>query len=116
MNNYAISLKFENEVQTINAISLTKNHPTTVIKNYEVDLKQTYLISVKHQELNSFLDLTGITPFQLIFFDSNQNFAGASFSTGKPNHLFTIQTTAKYILKIPFKRRKDLVGLERYEI
>ena len=116
MNTYSITLKFENEIQTLKAIALSKNQSTTVVRNYEIDLEQTYFISVVHTELNSVLDLTGITPFQLIFFDSNQNFAGASISTGEPNHLFTIQTTAKYILMIPFKRRKDLVGLERFEI
>jgi hypothetical protein len=116
MNIYPITLKFENKAQAINAIALSKNQLITVVRNNEIDLEQTYFISVVHTELNSFLDLKGITPFQLIFFDSNQNFAGASFSTGEPNHLFTIQTTAKYILMIPFKRRKELNGLERFEI
>ncbi|MBG6187098.1 hypothetical protein [Flavobacterium sp. CAN_S2] len=116
MNNYSITLKFENEAQTIYAIALSKNHSTTVVRNNEIDLEQTYFISVVHTELNSFLDLTGITPFQLIFFDSNLNFAGASFSTGNPNHLFTIQTTAKFILLIPFREKKKLNGLERFYI
>lgn len=115
MNNYPITLKFEKETQTINAIALSKNNPTTIVKSYEIDLEQTYLISIVHTELNSFLDLTGITPFQLIFFDDNQNFAGASFSTGEQNHLFTIQTTAKHILLIPFKDKVNLIGLERFE-
>ncbi len=116
MNTYSITLKFENKAQGFNAIALSKNQSTTVVRNNEIDLEQTYFISVVHNELNSFMDLTGITPFQLIFFDSNQNFAGASFSTGKQNHLFTIQTTAKHILLIPFKEKLDLVGLERFEI
>ncbi|MDO8315984.1 MAG: hypothetical protein Q7T12_00480 [Flavobacterium sp.] len=115
MNTYSITLKFENEIQTLKAIALSKNHSTTVVRNYEIDLEQTYFISVVHTESNSVLDLTGITPFQLIFFDSNQNFAGASFSTGEPNHLFTIQTTAKYILIIPFKEKKGLNGLKSFE-
>ena len=116
MNNYQITLKFEKKTQTFNAIALSKNQSTTVVRNNEIDLEQTYFISVVHTELNSFLDLKGITPFQLIFFDSNQNFAGASFSTGKPNHLFTIQTTAKHILLIPFKEKLDLVRLKHIEI
>lgn len=116
MNTYSITLKFEKETQTINAIALSKNHSTTVLRRLEIDLEQTYFISVVHTELNSFLDLTGITPYQLIFFDSNQNFAGASFSTGEPNHLFTIQTTATYILLIPFKDKKDLIRLNSFSI
>lgn len=116
MNFNPITLKFEKGNQTINATALSKNNPTTIVKNYGIDLEQTYFISVVHSELNSFLDLTGITPFKLIFFDGNQNFAGASFSTGEPNHLFTIQTTAKYILMIPFKDKVNLIGLERFEI
>jgi hypothetical protein len=116
MNNHVITLKFEKELQTINAIALSKHNPTTIVKSYEIDLEQAYFISVIHGELNSFLDLTGVTSYQLIFFDGNQNFAGASFSTGEPNHLFTIQTTAKYILLIPFRERKDLVGLNGFYI
>ena len=116
MNIYSITLKFENEIQTLKAIALSKNQSTTVVRNYEIDLEQTYFISVVHNELNSSLDLTGITPFQLIFFDSNQNFVGASFSTGEPNHLFTIQTTAKHILLIPLKDKVNLSGLELIEI
>lgn len=116
MNTHVITLKFEKETQTINAIALPKNHSTTVIKDYVIDLKQTYLISVAHNELNSFLDLKGITPYQLVYFDRERNFTGASFSTGEQNHLFTIQTTAKYILLIPFKEKKELVGLEGFYI
>nr|WP_314834567.1 hypothetical protein [uncultured Flavobacterium sp.] len=116
MNTYSITLKFENKIQTLNAIALSKNQSTTVVRNNEIDLDKTYLISVVHTELNSFLDLTGVIPFQLIFFDDNQNFVGASFSTGEPNHLFTIQTTAKHILLIPFKDKVNLIGLERIEI
>jgi hypothetical protein len=115
MNTYSITLKFKNEAQTFNAIAVSKNHSTIVVRNNDIDLDKTYLISVEHTELNLFLDLTGITPFQILFFDNNQNFAGASFSKGKPNHLFTIQTTAKYILMIPFKEKKGLNGLERFE-
>lgn len=116
MNTYSITLKFENEAQTFNAIAVSKNHSTTVVRDNDIDLDKTYLISVVHTELNSFLDLTGVTPFQIIFFDNNQNFAGASFSIGELNHLFTIQTTAKHILLIPFKYKLNLIGLERIKI
>lgn len=116
MKNHSITLEFEKEAQTINAIALSKNNPATIVKSYGIDLEHTYLISVVHRELNSFLDLTGITPYQLIFFDGNQNFSGASFSTGNPNHLFTIQTTAKHILLIAFEDKVNLIGLERIEI
>ncbi len=115
MNTYSITLKFENEAQTFNAIAVSKNHSTIFVRNNDIDLDKTYVISVVHTELNSFLDLNGITPFQLIFFDSNQKFAGATFSTGKQNHLFMIQTTAKHILLIPFKDKVNLIGLERFE-
>ena len=116
MNTYFISLKFENKAQVINAIALSKNHSTTVVRNNDIDLGKTYLISVEHTELNSFLDLTGVTPFQILFFDNNQKFAGASNSIGELNHLFTIQTTAKHILLIPFKYKLNLIGLERIKI
>ncbi len=116
MNNYPITLKFENETQVIKAIALSKNQSTTVVKNNEIDLEQTYFTSFVHNELNSFLDLKSITPFQLIFFERNQNFARASFSRGEQNNLFTIHTTEKHILLIPFKEKLDLVGLKHIEI
>lgn len=72
-----------------------------------------YYIFLKSKSLKEGGDLP---PFKLFFFEGNKIFAGASFSTGEPNHLFTIQTTAKYILMIPFKDKVNLVGLERFEI
>jgi hypothetical protein len=56
-----------------------------------------------------------LPPFNF-FFDGNKIFAGVSFSTGEPNHLFIIQSTVKYIILIPFKDKVNLVGLERFEI
>lgn len=80
MNTHSITLKFQSETQTFNAIALSKNYSTTILRRLEIDLEQTYLISVIHRELNSFLDLTGVSPYQLIFFDDKKNFAGASFT------------------------------------
>lgn len=116
MNTHAITIKFENNYQTLPAKALEIDFSSAIVHNYGIINNQSYFLSVKHQQLNTILDLTGITAYQLIYFDENQNFSGASFSLGSQNHLFSIQTTAKHILMIPFEERINLEKLEEISI
>jgi hypothetical protein len=116
MNNYGVTLKFENHFQTNNVLALELKQPTTIVQNLEIVQDQQYLLSATHQALNSVLDLTGITPYQLVFFDEKQEFTGASFSLGTPEQLFSIQTTARFILLIPFTQALNLQSLLAFEL
>lgn len=116
MNTYAITLKFENNFQTLHATALEIDTATVNVHNYGIINGQNYLLAVKHHQLNTVLDVTRITPYQLIFFDDKQNFIGCSASLGKPEHLFSIQTTAKYILLVPFNVKIECQNLEKLSI
>jgi hypothetical protein len=116
MNNYGVTLKFGNHFQTINVLALELKQPTTIVQNLEIVQGQQYLFSATHRALNSILDLTGITPYQLVFFDKKQEFTGASFSLGNPEQLFSIQTTARFILLVPFTQIINLQSLVAFEL
>ena len=115
MNHYGVTLKFGNHFQTINVLALELKQPTTIVQNLEIVQGQQYLFSATHQALNSVLDLTAITPYQLVFFDEIQKFTGASFSLGNPEQLFSIQTTARFILLVPFTEIINLQSLQCFE-
>lgn len=116
MNKHTITLKFENRIQTIYGEVLEEQNTTTILRDNNIAISQTYLLSIKHQELNSVLDLTGITPFQLLYFNEKQECTGASFSLGDQNHVFFIQTTAKHILLIPFENKINVTDFKSFEI
>jgi hypothetical protein len=115
MNNYGVTLKFGNHFQTTNVLALELKQPTTIVQNLEIVQGQQYLFSATHQALNSVLDLTGITPYQLVFFDEKQQFTGASFSLGTSKQLFSTQTTARFILLVPFTEIINLQSLQYFE-
>ncbi|QKJ64974.1 hypothetical protein [Flavobacterium sp. M31R6] len=108
MNTSEIILKFENNIQTLSINLIAIDFTTTIVRNHGIINNQSHLFSIKHEQLNTVLDLTEITPFQLIYFNENKEFIGGSFSLGSPEHLFSIQTTAKHILLIPYKEKIEL--------
>ena len=57
-----------------------------------------YLLELPIQNLVTLLDLTGVIPYELWFFDSEQNFEGKGFSSSSRHGNFRIQTQAKYML------------------
>jgi hypothetical protein len=93
-------------------LALELKQPTTIVQNLEIVQGQQYLFSATHQALNSVLDLAGICPYQLVFFDKKQEFTSASFSLGNPEQLFSIQTTARFILLVPFTQIINLQSLQ----
>ncbi|ESU19173.1 hypothetical protein FCR2A7T_25960 [Flavobacterium cauense R2A-7] len=69
----------------------------SVIKNDTIRI----LISVNHNQINTLLNLTGVQPYELLYFDENKNFTGKAFSLFTGAAPFHIQTTAHYILLNP---------------
>jgi hypothetical protein len=115
MNNYGVNLKFGNHFQTTNVLALELKQPTIIVQNLEIVQDQQYLLSAKYQALNLVLNITGITPDHLVFFDKKQKFTGASFSLGKPEQLSYIQTTARFNLLVPLALVLNLQSLHCLE-
>ena len=113
MKSHEIILKFDSKHQTLPVSMVDIDFTTAILSNNGIVNGQAYLLSITHQQLNTSLDLTGLTPYQVIFFDDNTNFMGASFSLGQPDHLLSIQTTANYILLIPFSNLVNLETLQK---
>jgi len=62
------------------------------------------LLSIKHNQLNTILDLTKTSPYTLIYFENEVNgyiFRAAAFSSNETNTPFFINTQFKKILLIP---------------
>jgi hypothetical protein len=116
MNQYGVTLKFGNHFQTKNVVALELKKPTTILQNLEIVEGQQYLLSATNQALNSVLDLTSITPYHLVFFDEKQEFTSASFSLGKTEQLFSIQTTARFIFVSSFGLSIKLAIIALYRI
>lgn len=116
MNTHEIILKFKNNIQTFSANAMEIDFTTAIIRNHGIIKDQTYLFSIKHQQLNTVLDLKEITPYQLVFFNDKKEFIGTSFSLGSIEHLFSIQTTAKHILLVPFKEKIELRNLIHFSV
>ena len=70
---------------------------SSILKNDTIKV----LIEVNHNQINTLLNLTGVQPYELLYFDVNKKFTGKSFSLFSDEAPFYIQTTAHYILLNP---------------
>ena len=83
-------IQFEAKVQTIS---------DTFIKVHELqDATLTLFLEIDHQKVITFLELTEVSPFVLLYFDEKLNFSGASYSINNGNGSFGINTQARRIL------------------
>lgn len=62
-----------------------------------------YLFHSTHQELTSLLDVTGVFPYEIWYFDQNFQFSGKAFSLRQGSGTFRIQTQAKWMLLLSHK-------------
>jgi hypothetical protein len=62
-----------------------------------------YFLSISHDQLNTFIDLTGFEPSVILYFDANLNFEGASYYSVSSSGFYCIQTQSKHIVlcKLP---------------
>ena len=59
-----------------------------------------FLLQLPAQNLVTLLDFTGITSYEIWYFDANKKFKGKGFSSSSRQGNFRIQSQAKYILLI----------------
>jgi len=96
-----LSLK-ELEPKTLETLILPIKE--TSIKIHELILDDgIHLIQVLHSGLNTLIDFSESKDCQLLYFEGNKNFIGASYAINKTIGNFLIQTQAKWILIIPFE-------------
>ena len=55
-------------------------------------------IEIMHQEITTQLDFTGVTPYEIWYFDSDKNFTGKTFSLHEGTGTFRVETQARFIL------------------
>lgn len=70
---------------------------SSILKNDTIKV----LIEVNHNQINTLLNLTGVQPYELLYFDVNKKFTGKSFSLISGVAPFHIQTRARFVLLIP---------------
>lgn len=57
-----------------------------------------YLLEIQHQKNTTLIDVTGVVPYELWYFDADLQFTGKAFSLHQGSGSFQVQTQAKYIL------------------
>lgn len=85
--------------------TLVSSSHTLGIKEYCDSEGKGLYIEITHNNLNTQLDLTGVTPYTILQFDSKGIFTGASVSLGSPIAVFGLITQAKHILILPFDQK-----------
>ncbi len=95
-----ITLKDQNQI-TFEA--LVKTSSDTFIKVHELQEELTpLLLVINHQQVNSLLELSKVSPFMLLYFDDYLLHTGASFSLNGFNSPFGISTQSKKALLLHF--------------
>jgi len=72
------------------------------------------LLEIQHQQLNTILDLTKVSPFVLLYFEDVERefkFSGASFSLNESGSPFSILATSKKILLLRYPISFDLANV-----
>ena len=84
-------------------LKLEGHHVELSERNIKIDsLKNNlYLIEFSHKSINTLLDLTGSNNYQILAFDGNDQFIGASLALENDNG-FMIQTQARKVIILPY--------------
>lgn len=95
-------------------VILVKVEAKSLLLSNEIGtINQTVLLEVNNQSLTTLLDFTGVTPYEIWYFDENFLFQGKSYSMHQGTGAFLIQTTAKWILLVPIQA-KDFAYLQNF--
>lgn len=82
---------------------LVKKTNDTFIKVYELQNGITPLfIKIEHQQINTLLELSKVSPFVLLYFDVKLQFTGAAYSLNGFDSPFGISTMYKNILLLHY--------------
>jgi hypothetical protein len=82
-------------------VFLIKKEARTIILQEIIQQKETpTLVKIQNNQLTTLLDCTGITPYEIWYFDDQLQFTGKAYSLNKSSGIFQIQTQAKWVLFI----------------
>lgn len=87
--------------------SVEINHPVVSVDTLMPVVNKPYFFSVKHQQELTLLNLTQVSPYELWYFDAEQNFIRKDFSLHPGDAPFLIQTKARYIALVPQGMKAD---------
>ena len=88
---------------TIELLVTVKKTTDTFLKVHELQdgISPLYL-EIEHQQINTLLELSKVSPFVLLYFDEELLFIGAAFSLNGSQSPFGISTQAKKILLLHY--------------
>jgi hypothetical protein len=91
-----ITLKDRTQIQFEATVKTTSD---TFVKVHELqDGTSPLFLEINHQQVITFLELSEVSPFVLLYFDEKLDFTGASYSINNGNGSFGIKTQFKRIL------------------
>ena len=100
-NTLQITLK-DKSVITFDAIVKITHETTIKVSELLEHGNPSLLLSIEHQQLNTDLEMSKVSPFVLLYFDEDDFFTGAAYSLNNSQSPFSIQTQFKKILLLPF--------------
>ena len=92
-------------------VYLVKNEDRTILLQEVIVQKEfPVLLHIQNQQLTTLLDCTGVTPYEIWYFNEKFQFTGKAYSLHEGSGTFQIQTQAKWVLFVHLdsKEFKDL--------
>ena len=94
----------EGQVQPVSALEIMAYTHVIPVSEWLKPESESLLFSFIHRQLTTQLDLSGVTPYVVLQFDSEAKFTGASLSLGKTEADFSIKVECRHALVVPFDR------------
>ncbi len=80
-------------------VFLIKKEARTIILHEIIQQNETpTLVQIQNNQLTTLLDCTGITPYEIWYFDQNKQFTGKAYCINEGSGSFQIKTQAKWAL------------------
>jgi hypothetical protein len=95
-----ITLKDTTQVRLDVVVKKTSN---ALINVHEVlNNNEALFLEIEHQQINTHLELSNVSPYVLLYFNDEFSFVGAAYSLNELGNSFGIITQAKKILFIKY--------------
>jgi hypothetical protein len=89
-----------------------KNRSVTV-SNLLSDSIAPIGIELSHEELTTLIDFTGVTPYEIWYFDGKKQFMGKTFSFQEGSGTFRVETQARFVLLWNIKEDEEALKILR---
>lgn len=70
-------------------------------------------IELSHEELTTLIDFTGVTPYEIWYFDGKKQFMGKTFSFQEGSGTFRVETQARFVLLWNIKEDEEALKILR---